>query len=103
MDAARAADQSWPHRNVQFRRSWSPPPERRNPALGPTSNRVVDFVSSSNPERINAETAAQRACSLAMRQADRLERRAGTLAAIGQRDAALRFSALAGQMREVAT
>jgi hypothetical protein len=50
-----------------------------------------------------AEAAAQRACSVAMRQADRLERHAGTLAAVGQLDAALRLSALAGQMREVAT
>jgi hypothetical protein len=59
--------------------------------------------SSSNTEYIAAEAAAQRACSFAMRQADRLERHAGILAALGQRNAALKFSALAGQMREVAT
>jgi hypothetical protein len=101
MDAARAADQSWPARNYQFRRPWTPPPKRRSPARGPTSDRV-DFVSSSNAECILAETAAQRACLVAMRQADRLERRAAVLAALGQRDAALRFSVLAGQMRAVA-
>jgi hypothetical protein len=36
-----------------------------------------------------------------MRQANRLERHAGILAALGQRNAALRLSALAGKMREV--
>jgi hypothetical protein len=102
MDGARAAAQSWPHQNVQLRRSWTPPPEKRNPALAGTSGRA-DFDSSSNAECIDAEAAAQRACSLATRQADRLERHAGTLAALGQHEAALRFSALAGKMQAVAT
>jgi len=29
MDPARAADQSWPDRNVPFRRPWRPPPQNR--------------------------------------------------------------------------
>jgi len=59
--------------------------------------------SSSNAEYTAAEAAAQRACSVPMRQANRLERHAGILAALGQRNAALRLSALAGEMREVMT
>jgi len=44
MDAARAAEMSWPDENLNFRRRWGagpPGPEKRRPALGGTSNRAI--------------------------------------------------------------
>ena len=100
MDAARAADQSWPTENPQFRRPWQPPPlKRRSPAPGGTGN-GAGFVSSSNPKDNGPDASAQRAAAAALRHADRLHRKAAALAAVGQRDAALRVAALAARLRE---
>ncbi len=68
MDAARAADQSRPDRNVRFRRHWRPPPLRRQrPALGGTSN-GANFVSSKIENYSSPKDAAQPAIAAATRR-----------------------------------
>jgi hypothetical protein len=99
MDTACAADQSWPDRNYQFRRSWSPP-EKRNPALAGTSNRA-EFVISSETENTEIDRTVQRAIDFAMRRAARIDRVADLLLSIGRTDAAERLSHRAAEIRGV--
>jgi len=101
VDAARAADQSWPTENPQFRRPWQPPPlKRRSPAPGGTGN-GADFAKGTDSSKDSGpDASAQRAAAAALRHADRLHRKAAALAAVGQRDAALRVAALAARLRE---
>jgi len=69
MDAAHAADQSRPDRNLRFRRHWRPPPlRRRRPALGGTGN-GANIVSSSKRNCSSPENVAQHAIAGATRRA----------------------------------
>lgn len=62
---------SWPDRNYQFSRPWSPP-DKRNPALAGTSNRA-DFVTSSETDNTALDRTVQRAIACALRRASELE------------------------------
>ena len=99
MDTAHAAEQSWPDRNYQFRRSWSPP-EKRNPALAGTRN-GADFVISNGITIPQIDLTVQRAISCAMRRAARIDRQADLLLSIGRVDAAERLAHIAADLREV--
>jgi hypothetical protein len=102
VDPAAAAAQADPIRNPNFSRQWTPPPpKRKRPVSGPTETRAK-IQNSTDAHITFGSCAAQRAIALATRRAALLERRAATLAEIGQRDAALRVAALADVLRGVA-
>jgi hypothetical protein len=101
MDAAAAAAQSWPPENPAFRRAWCwPPPRNRNGAALHHQHHPAIEKQTTAARYTDPAAVAQRACASALRRAGELERRAGTLASIGQRDAAVRLLALAAELRE---
>jgi hypothetical protein len=103
MDSATQAAASDPASNWHFRRRWAdPPPLKREsrPCRGAALEKPDDITNAS--DNIRADLAAQRAIAAAARHAERLATRATTLAAIGQRDAALRTARLAERLAQVA-
>jgi hypothetical protein len=99
VDAARAADMSWPDRNYQFHRPWRPP-EKRNPAMAGTIDRA-DFDISSETENTAIDLTVQRAIAYAMRRAAVIDRTADLLLSVGRVDAAERLAHRAAEIRGV--
>lgn len=100
MDTARLAEQSWPDRNYQSRRPWSPPQKRKRQGLdtpAPSENPEVR----SNNEYSPTNEVEQQTTDFAMRRAARIDRVADLLLSIGRTDAAERLSHEAAQIRTV--
>ena len=101
-DAARA-EQAYRMHDPRLAAVWNGPPtqERKRPGRDPRAN-FENLRCTNTVHNTEALDVGQRGIETALRRAGQLERRAGLLAEVGQRDAALRLSELAGGLRAVA-
>lgn len=97
MDAARAAEMSWPDSNSQFRRRWSTPPgaRERRPMAPPIGPAKPNSESNSSGPKNNHETRLTQ-------QAILLDRAADCELAHGRHRAAERLAGRAVELREAA-
>jgi len=97
MDPARAADQSWPDRNVQFRRPLTPPSTRKRQRVQPLAwDRNLE---TQRPDHHSSpDDAAQRAMTFAAHRAVRLGRLSSILDTIDHRDVAPRVASTAREV-----